>query len=636
MTLYKQVVLGTVAVFLILMASVFMVELNTSRQHLDEQRMSELQKTINTVDLVLTPYLKKNDHAALKSAINTLFDKSHYSLIHLTFSNADEALVINNPPLPNKVPKWFTGLNIFDEMRQHHTINRNGVTLAKMEIVNHPGSVYQQLWNDFIHLSFAFACTLIIGILAISLILNRALKPLKLIVSKMEQVAKNQFGQPIPAPKTQDLVHLVEGINRMSNQVEKSFKAQAQEAQQLRENAYIDPVSKLGNHAYYMNQLNAWIGEKGIGGVVLLEATFIKNLYEEQGSRAGDETVQDVASQLMISINTPNAIIARTSAYEFAFIFPNVDETQLEQLIINIKFYINNLNFDPTGMISETLAIGAVYTKGIGSVDTILSELNKALAKAKSNPELDYAFIAVEKSDDIMEESQWRQLVEEAISNDWVTFRFQSATNDQGEIYHNEVFSAIVKDGKTYRASQYLSALEQLNASHLFDQYVIRNLIEKLSTQTLTGRMAINVSPASIKQPSFIRWITNTLASYPQVTSQLHFEIPEISFIQSPSQTVQFCHSVRRAGADFGVDNYGRYFQSLDYLNDFRPTYVKLDYLFTHHLDDDKQTFTLTSISRTAHNLGIVTIASRVETTTQLQFLSQHLIDFCQGFIVDK
>ncbi|QTG90203.1 hypothetical protein JTI73_14735, partial [Vibrio furnissii] len=61
-------------------------------------------------------------------------------------------------------------------------------------------------------------------------------------------------GEPLPLPDTRDLTAVVEGINSMSAQVEKYFKAQAQEAQMLRERAYIDPVSQLGNRAYYMNQ----------------------------------------------------------------------------------------------------------------------------------------------------------------------------------------------------------------------------------------------------------------------------------------------------------------------------------------------------------------------------------------------
>ncbi len=53
-------------------------------------------------------------------------------------------------------------------------------------------------------------------------------------------------------------------------------------------------------------------------------------------------------------------------------------------------------------------------------------------------------------------------------------------------------------------------------------------------------------------------------------------------------------------------------------------------------VDDEKQKFTLTSISRTAHNLGITTIASRIETQTQLDTLSDNYVEVFQGFIVDK
>ncbi|MGL6026280.1 MAG: EAL domain-containing protein, partial [Vibrio sp.] len=202
--------------------------------------------------------------------------------------------------------------------------------------------------------------------------------------------------------------------------------------------------------------------------------------------------------------------------------------------------------------------------------------------------------------------------------------------------FHREVFSAFEKDGVHYPANQFLFALEQLHISHLFDQYIIEKVIAVLEQGEQTEPLAINIAQGSLSQASFIRWISQILAKHPAVASWLHFEIPENCFIHQPHYTALFCHAVRSAGAGFGVDNYGRHFQSLDYINEFRPKYVKLDYLFTHHLDDERQTFTLTSISRTAHNLGITTIASRVETQTQLDFLSEHFIEVFQGFIVNK
>ncbi len=133
---------------------------------------------------------------------------------------------------------------------------------------------------------------------AVAFILKRSLRPLQLIVNKFEQVANNQFGEPLPRPNTRDPIYVVDGINKMSEQVEKAFKAQAKEAQQLRERAYLDPVSHLGNQAYYMSQLSFWLSESGIGGVAILLAEFIKELYEDKGYKAGDGMVRELADRL--------------------------------------------------------------------------------------------------------------------------------------------------------------------------------------------------------------------------------------------------------------------------------------------------------------------------------------------------
>ncbi|KLN66704.1 MULTISPECIES: bifunctional diguanylate cyclase/phosphodiesterase [Vibrio] len=636
MTLYKQLVAGMIAVILMLLISVFIIEFNTTRNNLIQQQRSEVNNTINTVGLALAPYLENKDQVAVESVINALFDGSSYSVVRLIFLDTGDEILRSYPIKPNNVPKWFTRLNLFEKIHDRRVVTSGWMQLAEVEIVSHPGDAYTQLWLAFERLVIAFCLIMLIGLFSISFILKRALRPLQLIVSKMEQVANNQFGEPLPRPATQDLIYVVDGINSMSAQLEKSFKAQAKEAQQLRERAYIDPVSQLGNRAYYMSQLNSWIGEGGIGGVAILEASFIRELYEDKGYEAGDGMVRELADHLKVSMSSPDVTLARISTEEFGFILPNVDDSELKLIAESIVTYVQDINADPTGMATANLSLGVVFNKASTNSTELLTMLDNALANAKSNPELDYGYVTGEDTDNLMGKQQWKNLVEEAISNDWFSFRFQAANNSWGQAYHREVFSAIEKDGERYSANQYLFALEQLNASHLFDEYVIQAIVERLETGEFTEPVAINIAQSSISQPSFIRWVTQLLNKHASVATLLHFEIPENCFINSPHHTALFCNAVRGAGADFGVDNYGRNFQSLDYINEFRPAYVKLDYLYTHHLDDEKQKFTLTSISRTAHNLGIKTIASRVETQTQLDFLSEHFIEVFQGFIVDK
>ncbi|MGY3572475.1 bifunctional diguanylate cyclase/phosphodiesterase [Vibrio paucivorans] len=636
MTLYKQLVAGMIAVFLMLMISVSIIEFNTTRTNLERQQRSEVNNTINTVGLALAPYLENKDSVAVESVINALFDGSSYSIVRLIFLDTGEEILRSYPIQPNGVPKWFTDLNLFERIHDRRVVTSGWMQLAEVEIVSHPGDAYAQLWKAFERLVLAFCLIFTIGLISIAFILKRALRPLQLIVTKMEQVAKNQFGEPLPRPATKDLIYVVDGINSMSEQVEKAFKAQAKEAQQLRERAYIDPVSQLGNRAYYMSQLNAWLSENSFGGVAILEAGFIKELYDDKGYEAGDGMVRELADHLKVSINSPDVTIARISTEEFGFIFPNMDDSELKITADSIVNYVQDINADPTGTAASDLSLGVVHNRESKSSTEVLTMLDNALANAKSNLDINYGYVSSETSQNIMGKQQWKALVEEAIHNDWFSFRFQSANNSWGQTYHQEVFSAIEKDGERFSANQYLFALEQLNASHIFDEYVIKAIVEKLERNEFTAPIAINVSQSSIAQPSFIRWVAQILTKHSAIADMLHFEIPENCFINSPHHTALFCSAIRNAGADFGVDNYGRNFQSLDYINEFRPAYVKLDYLFTHHLDDEKQKFTLTSISRTAHNLGIKTIASRVETQTQLDFLSEHFIEAFQGFIVDK
>ncbi len=636
MTLYKQLVAGMIAVILMLLISVFIIEFNTTRNNLIQQQRSEVNNTINTVGLALAPYLEDKDTVAVESVINALFDGSSYSVVRLIFLDSGEEIIRTYPVQPIDVPKWFTNLHLFERIHDRRVVTSGWMQLAEVEIVSHTGDAYTQLWSAFERLLIAFSFIMLIGLLAISFILRRALRPLQLIVAKMEQVARNQFGDPLPRPATQDLIYVVDGINSMSSQLEKSFKAQAKEAQQLRERAYIDPVSGLGNRAYYMSQLNSWLNEGGIGGVAILEASFIRELYEEKGYEAGDGKVRELADHLKVSLTSPGLVSARISTEEFGFILPNMDDTELKLMADSIITFVQDINADPTGMATSNVALGVVHSEEKKKTGEILAMLDNALANAKTNPELAYGYLTDSNSTTIKGKQQWKNLVEEAISNDWVTFRLQAANNSWGQPYHREVFSAIEKDGERFSANQYLFALEQLNASHIFDEYVIESMVKRISAGGVSEPLAINIAQSSISQPSFIRWVTQLLNKHKDEAPLLHFEIPESCFINSPHHTALFCNAIRAAGADFGVDNYGRHLQSLDYINEFRPAYVKLDYLYTHHLDDEKQKFTLTSISRTAHNLGITTIASRVETQTQLDFLSEHFIEVFQGFIVDK
>ncbi|MGD6737815.1 EAL domain-containing protein [Photobacterium leiognathi subsp. mandapamensis] len=198
------------------------------------------------------------------------------------------------------------------------------------------------------------------------------------------------------------------------------------------------------------------------------------------------------------------------------------------------------------------------------------------------------------------------------------------------------VFTGIQKNKDFYSAGQFLGAIEDLKIGSWFDRHVIVTIINRLNADRTIGPFAINVTNSSIADPSFIRWLDKLLANNTQVASRLFFELQEISCIRNTDATSILCSTIKRHRFGVGIDNYGRHFQSLTYLKEINPDYVKIDYAYTYQLNDQTKSAVLSSICRTAHSLDIKAIATRVETETQLERLSDLFVSGYQGFITEK
>ena len=148
--------------------------------------------------------------------------------------------------------------------------------------------------------------------------------------------------------------------------------------------------------------------------------------------------------------------------------------------------------------------------------------------------------------------------------------------------------------------------------------------------------LSINLTKQSVTSAAFLRWLSSVLQKNQNLRGRLFFEIQKATFIRYPDHLSLVTEQINRFNFGFGIDNYGRNFKSLGYLSNFSPTYVKIDFSYTHSITNDEQNFVLASICRTAHNLNITTIATRVETEGQLNKLSELFVEGFQGFIFEK
>ncbi len=296
----------------------------------------------------------------------------------------------------------------------------------------------------------------------------------------------------------------------------------------------------------------------------------------------------------------------------------------------------SELQSDPLDVRPVQAAVGLVVRRDSDTISSLLAQADNALMQARQQPKEPLALFDNIQQNSVMGKLQWKALVDEAIANKRFKFKFQTAINDQGEPLHEEVFAYIEKGDKNYSAGQFVGAVEQLNAGTQLDMHILDKLFQQLTANPDMGPIAVNITQSSISDTGFIRWLSNKMKSYQSLSDRVLFELPEISFIKHSNDTDLLCEMIHQNNFAFGIDNFGHNFGSLSNLNKLRPAYVKLDFAYTNKIDDEAKADLLTSITRTANNLSIVTIASRVETTKQQEKLAALMVKGFQGFVVDK
>ncbi|MCD9549577.1 EAL domain-containing protein, partial [Photobacterium carnosum] len=618
MTLYRQLLLWMLVVLFLLISAVFTIQFNTTKSYLIEQQSTELNNVVNSIGFALSPYLKEKDFISAESVINATFDSGYYSQVKLTLLDSNKEIIRQYPQRIDNIPDWFQSLIQIKAITQTTTLTSGWLQLANLTVISSPVSAYIQLWKATIQLVLGFITSLLLTAIVLSLVLNKVLRPLKQIQKSAQEIAHNHFTDPLPTPHTRELSDLVIAFNSMNTQLQQHFEQQAQEADTLRIRAYQDPVSGLANRSYLMTKLKSWLLHKPTGGIILLKSDAIEDNYQQSGYEKGDKLVQKLTNHLK-ELSTDNVTIARLNQSEFMLIAPNASEDELMDTARSMLHMTSELNSDPLGIAPLQAAVGIVMCSDTLTITALLAHADNAVNKARHEIKEPIALLEIneKKTTPAIGKQQWKILVDEAIANNLIHFTFQKAIDANNAVIHKEMFAYIKKGQQCFNAGQFLSAIEKLNEGTKFDCYIIDTLFNQLISKTESVPIAINITQSSINDTGFIRWLNSKLQACSEMKQHVLFELPEICFIKNINNTSLLCEIIRNNGFKFGIDNYGHNFSSIGYLNKLRPNYVKLDFSYTSQLDNQVKTDVLESITRSADNLSILTIASRVETIEQ-------------------
>ena len=624
-------------IFIALITSVFVFQFNTTRDVLREQQTTNINIAVTSVGLSLPPYLQVNDIASIKSVFNTVLNSRFYNKANLSMRDNSEEIIHHFPTQVTDVPNWFKNIIVIAPITQTSTLPGR---IATLTITSSTTYVYQQLWQTSLQLIIGLSVTFFFAFLLISFILSKLLKPLTAIQNRARQMTNNQFGPALTVPNTQELADVVIAFNHISKQLKVHFDQQAQEADKLRIRAYQDPVSELANRSYLMTKIDSWLTSPSEGGIALLKVDLIADAYSHDGYEDGDQLVKKLSLRMKELIND-DYTLARLNQSEFMLLAPQINAPDLKRLGSSLLLMTSELQSDPLDIAPIQATVGLVMRSHNDTMTSLLAQADNALMQARQQLQEPLTLFDVKAQNDTnnkdaMGKQQWKALVDEAIANKLFKFNFQKAIDHNKKTLHQEAFAYIQKGDQQYYATQFIGAIEQLNTSTQMDMHIINALFNMLKIDKNMGNIAINITKKSVNDTGFIRWLANKMEANKQLKERIIFEFPEICFIKNRDNVGLLCELIHQHNFAFGIDNFGRNFSSIGYLNKFRPAYVKLDFAYTHQIERQDRADVLASITRTANNLLVTTIATRVETISQQEQLAKLMVRGFQGYVVDK
>jgi predicted signal transduction protein with EAL and GGDEF domain len=145
--------------------------------------------------------------------------------------------------------------------------------------------------------------------------------------------------------------------------------------------------------------------------------------------------------------------------------------------------------------------------------------------------------------------------------------------------------------------------------------------------------IAVNVSPAQLRNPNFEILVQRALAETGLQPSRLELEVTETYLISNPLQAGQSINAIRALGVQISLDDFGTGYSSIGYLRSFAFDKMKLDRSLLAGIASDQraQRFLQATVAL-ADSLGIGMVAEGVETEDEARLLKMAGCREFQGY----
>ncbi len=417
---------------------------------------------------------------------------------------------------------------------------------------------------------------------------------------------------------------------------------------QISYQAYHDMLTSLPNRVLFNDRISQVFAHarrnKQRFALLFLDLDRFKLINDTLGHAMGDLVLQQVAQRILECLRAEDTL-CRFGGDEFALLLPNVESKSdvaavAEKIIKAVRqaFHVKEHEL----FLSMSIGI-ALYPNAGETTESLLQSADIAMYHVKANGKDSYCFYS-----DAMDGSGSTFLSVErdlylALEKQQFEIFFQPKVDPSSHVIVG--MEALLRwrhpeKGLIY-PSDFIWIAEESKLIVPIGEWVQQAVCEELSRWKRRGlpklKISINVSPVQLEQDNFVQGFIETIQRFGLSASIFELEVTEQGLLKRQSEIVKNLRQLREFGISVAIDDFGRGYSSLSYLQNFPVNTLKIDRSFVREIEEgQKESCVVDAIAMMAKGLNLHMVAEGVENLLQLDYVRNLGCNEVQGHLYGR
>ncbi len=408
--------------------------------------------------------------------------------------------------------------------------------------------------------------------------------------------------------------------------------------QRLNADAYIDPLLRLPNRTYFIEEVSRRIAANPAAyALALLDIDDFATVNDLMGHGYGDALLRAFATHLADSL-AAGTLLARVGSNTFGLLCAH---TQISAGCIASIASQPLTVFGQPHRISVTSGIAVLDASTMLGADW-LKNASIALKQAKRNSRGGQVFYSADMAAQSRSRAQLLTSLHAAFGQGQLFLAYQPQVDLQsGALIGMEALLRWRKeDGSMVPPDQFIPIAEQSGLIVSLGDWVLQTACRDMQRFKALGlsncHMAVNVSVVQFQSSGFFERVLDTLASSGLQAGELELEITESVAMFGSDMVADLLGRWRSHGIAVAIDDFGTGYSSLSYLEKLPLDRIKIDRAFVTQMGQKGSARIAEMIVQLGHKLGLRVIAEGIEDATAWQVLRDMGCHEGQGFFISR